>query len=92
VFQSAREWFRKAGEEKTMGIFDKKDPLKLQGFEVRFLAQRRLPNRWLIDLSKDDNILINPQKYYLLNLEDRFYVPYRYVRLFVNSGWKQENT
>jgi hypothetical protein len=26
-----------------------------------------------------------------LNLEDRFYVPYRYVPLFVDSGWKQEN-
>jgi len=92
VLQSAREWFRQAGEEKTKGIFDKNDPLKLQGFEIRFLAQRRLPNRWVMDLSKDDNILINPQKYYLVNLEDRFYVPYRYVPLFVDSGWKQENT
>jgi len=36
--------------------------------------------------------LINPQKYYLVNLEDRFYVPYRYVPLFVDSGWKQKNT
>lgn len=94
VLQTARESVRKAREiGDGIGIFNKNDPLKLQGFELRFLAQRRLPNRWIIDLSKDDNILIKPQEYYLItNLEDRFYVPYRYVSLFVESGWKRQST
>lgn len=82
---------RKAREEE-IGIFDKDDPLKMQAFEIRFLAQRRLPNRYVIDLSKEDNILIDPQKYYLINLEDRMYIPYRYVPLFVFSGWQHEGT
>ena len=90
--QIAREFVRKARMEDRIGIFDKDDPLRIQAFEIRFLAQRRLPNRYVIDLSKEDNILIDPQKYYLINLEDRMYIPYRYVPLFVHSGWQHEST
>ena len=89
--QIAIESVRKAREDE-IGIFDKDDPLKMQAFEIRFLAQRRLPNRYVIDLSKEDNILIDPQKYYLINLEDRMYIPYRYVPLFEFSGWQHEST
>lgn len=94
ALQTARESVRKAREiGDGIGIFNKDDPLKLQAFEIRYLAQRRLPNRWIIDLSKDDNILIKPQKYYLITkLEDRFYIPYKYVSLFVESGWKRQST
>ena len=89
----ARESVRKARDEDKNGIYDSNNPLKIQPFELRFLAQRRLPNRWVIDLSKEDNFLIIPQKYYTIkNLEDRFYVPYRFVPLFVESGWKRYGT
>jgi endonuclease YncB( thermonuclease family) len=88
ILQTARKSVIDAQKEPGMGIFEKNDPLKIQPFEIRFLAQRRLPNRWIIDLSKNDDNLIEPQKYYLINLEDRLYVPYRFVPLFVDSGWK----
>lgn len=87
----ARESVKKTRADKK-GIYDSNNPLKILPFELRFLAQRRLPNRWVIDLSTEDNFLIDPQKYYLIeNLEDRFYIPYKYVPLFVESGWKRGN-
>ena len=89
--QNSRMFVRQVREDKR-GIFDNDKPLKLYPFELRFLAQKRLPNRWVIDLTKEDNILINPQKYYTIqNLEDRFFIPYRYVPLFIESGWKIPN-
>ncbi len=84
----ARQWVREARERKR-GIFDENNPLRLEPFEVRFLAQRRPPNRWVIDLSKNDDILIKPQEYFTIsNAEDRLYIPPEYVPLFVKSGWR----
>lgn len=86
----AREWVlqaRKGGR----GIFDTENCLKLLPFEVRFLARRRPPDRWVIDLTKDDKVLINPQQYYTIpNVEDRLFVPAEYVPLFVKEGWKEQ--
>jgi hypothetical protein len=74
-----------------MGIFDEKDPLKLEPFELRFLAQRYPPGRWVIDLSRNDDTLISPQNYYTIpNSEDRLYIPEEYVPLFVEKGWKRQ--
>ena len=74
-----------------MGIFDGSDPLRLLPFEIRFLARRRPPDRWIIDLGKDDVVLIKPQKYYTLpNIEDRLFIPEEYVPLFVDAGWKRQ--
>jgi hypothetical protein len=55
---------------------------------VRFLAQRRPPDRRIIDLSKSENILIKPQEYYTISdAEDRLFIPPEYVSLFVEFGW-----
>lgn len=86
----AREWIRNARQQK-IGIFDAGNPLKLEPFEVRFLARRRPPGRWVIDLSKNNDILIEPQEYYTVpNVEDRLFIPEEYVPLFVEAGWKKQ--
>jgi len=91
VLRNAREGVREARQE-GKGIFNSGDPLQLEPFELRFLADQRAPTRWVIDLSKNDDILIHPQKYYLIkNQEDRLYVPEEYVPLFVEKGWRRQN-
>ena len=90
LLRKAREGFRRARRE-GKGIFDPKDPLQLEPFEVRFLADQRRPTRWVIDLSKNDDLLIKPQKYNTIkDQEDRLYVPEEYVSLFVEKGWKRQ--
>jgi endonuclease YncB( thermonuclease family) len=90
LLRKAREGIRRArgaGE----GLFNPDDPLQLEPFEVRFLADQRTPTRWVIDLSKNDDILIKPQKYYTIkNQEDRLYIPEEYVSLFVERGWRRQ--
>lgn len=89
TLKSAREWVRDARRRK-IGIFDATDPLRLEPFEVRFLARRHPPDRWVIDLGKSNGILINPQEYYTVpNIEDRLFIPGEYVPLFVEKGWKR---
>jgi len=86
----AREWVRNARQQKV-GIFDQQNPLRLEPFELRFLARRTPPDRWVIDLSKNDNVLIKPQEYYTIsNVEDRLFVPEEYVPLFVERGWQRQ--
>jgi endonuclease YncB( thermonuclease family) len=80
----------RAARQMQVGLFDAQDPLRLQPFEVRFLAQRRAPNRWVINLSAADNMLIPPQEYYTVpNVEDRLFIPDDYVLLFVEKGWQK---
>lgn len=77
--------------KKKIGIFDEQNPLRLQPFEVRFLARRSPPNRWIIDLSKNEDSLIRPQKYYTVhNMEDRLFIPEGYVPLFVEKRWQKQ--
>lgn len=91
VLRNAREEVHEA-RQKGIGIFDSGDPLQLEPFELRFLGDQRAPARWIIDLSKNDDILINPQQYYIIkNQEDRLYVPEEYVPLFVEKGWRGRN-
>ncbi|MGQ0600936.1 MAG: hypothetical protein ACT4QE_04470 [Anaerolineales bacterium] len=72
------------------GIFADGDPLKLESFELRFLARQSPPDRWLIDLSKDEGVLVRPEKYYSVpNPEDRLWVPAEFVPLFVEKGWRK---
>jgi len=90
LLRKAREGFRKARRE-GRGIFSSEDPLQLEPFEIRFLAGQRPPTRWVIDLSKNDDVLIKPQKYYTIkNQEDRLFLPEEYVPLFVEKGWKRQ--
>lgn len=85
----ARQWVREARKQK-IGIFDANNPLRLEPFEVRFLARQRPPDRWVIDLSLNDNLLINPEKYHTIpNAEDRLFIPAEYLPLFVEKGWRR---
>lgn len=88
--QHSREAVATARQNK-FGIFDKTDPLMIEPFELRYLAGRRAPNRWVIDLSKKDDVLIAPQNYYQVpHMEDRLFLPEEYVSLFVAKGWKEQ--
>jgi endonuclease YncB( thermonuclease family) len=73
------------------GIFAAAAPLRVQAFELRFLAQRRSPDRWVIDLGSNAPTLIRPENYYTVaNLEDRLFVPADYVPLFERVGWQKQ--
>lgn len=86
----ARKWVREM-RKKKIGIFDAQNPLRVLPFEIRFLSQRRPPDRWVIDLSKSDDTLIQPQNYdTVANMEDRLFIPAEYVPLFVEAGWKRQ--
>jgi hypothetical protein len=88
----AREGIRDARQQKV-GVFDAYAPLRLEPFEVRFLARRCPPNRWVIDLSQNDDVLIKPQEYFTIpDVEDRLFIPEEYVPLFVEAGWKRSVT
>jgi endonuclease YncB( thermonuclease family) len=90
LLRKTREAVRKARKE-GKGIFSSGDPIQLEPFEVRFLADQRTPTRWIIDLSKNEDLLISPQKYFTIkNQEDRLYVPEEYVSLFVEKGWRRQ--
>lgn len=73
-----------------LGIFDQQDPLRIEPFEIRYLAGRRAPDRWVIDLSKHDDVLSAPQQYYRIKMEDRLFVPEEYVTLFEAKGWRRQ--
>jgi endonuclease YncB( thermonuclease family) len=88
--RAARESVRKA-RTKGWGIYDSTDPLRLQPFEVRFLARRVPPERWVIDLSKNDDVILKPENYYTIpNPEDRLYIPEEFVAVHVEAGWRRE--
>jgi endonuclease YncB( thermonuclease family) len=74
-----------------LGIWDPADPLRLLPYELRMLGDRRLPSRWVIDLSApdDDATLYPPEAYPLIpNPEDRLFIPEEYVPLFAAKGWR----
>jgi endonuclease YncB( thermonuclease family) len=89
VLRDARESVQ-AARQSQIGVFDSQNPLRLQAFELRFLGERRLPARWVIDLSKNDDVLIPPQEYHTIpNVEDRLFIPADYLPLFEKAGWRQ---
>lgn len=80
----------RAARDSGKGVFALTDPLKIEPFELRFLAGRRAPTRWVIDLSSDADVLLPPQRYFeIARPEDRLYVPPAYVPLFVERGWRR---
>jgi endonuclease YncB( thermonuclease family) len=85
----AREAVRKARKD-GLGVWNQDESLHLFPFELRFLARRTPPDRWVIDLSAEDDKLLAPQLYPRIeNPEDRLFVPEQYVPLFVEKGWKK---
>lgn len=90
TLRRARDAVR-AARQQQVGLFDADDPLRLEPFEVRFLARRRPPDRWAIDLSKNDRVLLQPQEYHTIpRTEDRLFIPAEYVALFVDAGWQRQ--
>jgi hypothetical protein len=67
-------------------------PLALSPHELRFLAARRPPSRYVIELSQQNfaGVLVHPENYYKVALEDRLYIPVEYVPLFVERGWQKQ--
>jgi endonuclease YncB( thermonuclease family) len=83
----ARQSVRDARSQ-HLGLSGQGDPLQLLPFELRFLARRSPPDRWVIDLGRNDDTLIAPQAYFqVADPEDRLFVPAEYVPLFVEKGW-----
>lgn len=75
-----------------LGVFDPHDPCVFEPFEVRYIADRRPPSRWVIDLGKDDSLIRQPTSYHLIpNPEDRLWVPAEFVPLFEKYGWRLES-
>jgi hypothetical protein len=72
------------------GIYERKDPLRLQSFELRFLADRRSPSRWVINLSDTTaKVLLKPVNYHIIPYsEDRLFIPAEFVPLFMEAGWQ----
>jgi endonuclease YncB( thermonuclease family) len=90
ALRDARQSVQHARQQ-GLGIYQAQNPLRLQPFEVRFLARRRPPERWVIDLSRDDDVLIRPQDYHRIpHVEDRLFIPPEYVPLFVEAGWRRQ--
>ena len=75
-----------------VGIFDAQKPLRIHPFELRYLAQRRAPDRWVIDLGGSGTTISKPQQYHTIaNVEDRLFIPADYLSLFQKAGWQLEN-
>lgn len=86
----ARESVENA-RRRHLGLFDAMDPALLEPFELRAVSRRQLPGRYLIDLSRNDDVLIHPLNYYTVpHPEDRLFIPRQYVPLFVEQGWKRQ--
>jgi hypothetical protein len=74
-----------------LGVFAPADPLRFEAFEVRFLGRAEVPLRAVIDLSKEDTVILRPQSYFKIpNPEDRLFIPGEFVPLFAAKGWQLE--
>jgi endonuclease YncB( thermonuclease family) len=77
-----------AARAKGLGCYAKGTGLMLEPFELRALTRRQAPNRWVIDLGKDDDKLVAPHEYYkVANPEDRLFIDEDYLTLFTSNGW-----
>ena len=88
--RGARNFVKKA-RDLEIGIFDKNNPLLLFPFELRYLARRGLPDRYVLDMSAARPKLISPMRYHeIKNIEDRLFVPEEYAPLFKEHGYEEE--
>ncbi|RJL25179.1 thermonuclease family protein [Bailinhaonella thermotolerans] len=87
ALRNAREMVR-AARQAGLGVWERADPLRLLPFELRYLAQRRAPERYVLDLSDEGRELFHPQDYFRIpHPEDRLYVNAEHVGLFREKGW-----
>ncbi|MFG3443034.1 thermonuclease family protein [Nonomuraea sp. NPDC047897] len=83
----AREAVR-AARASGLGLWEHGAPLAVLPFELRFLAQRRAPDRYVLDLSDDARELLHPQTYFRVPApEDRLFVNPEHAPLFREKGW-----
>ncbi len=71
------------------GIFNNANPLKLMPFELRIIARKKSPDRFVIDLRDEgSNVLLKPEEYIKIpHQEDRLYIPGEYLPIFQLYGW-----
>jgi hypothetical protein len=85
--RNARQWVKQARDQQRIGLYEAADPLRLLPFELRFLARRQPPDRWVVDLGASNTVLLPPQVYFQIpNPEDRLFVPAEYVPLWEQHG------
>jgi hypothetical protein len=90
ALRRAREFVRQARLNK-IGVFRADNPLRFEAFEIRYLGRREAPSRAVIDLSRDDDVILRPQSYFRIpNPEDRLFIPAAFIPLFVSRGWRLE--
>ena len=92
ALKRARDFVKQArANPSATGVFNPADPLRFEAFEIRYLGRREAPNRAVIDLSKNDDVILKPQSYFRIpNPEDRLFIPAHFVPLFVTRGWRLE--
>jgi endonuclease YncB( thermonuclease family) len=73
-----------------LGVYNPADPLRVRPFELRFLARKKAPDRFVIDLTQPgSNKLLAPDLYYTVpNDEDRLHIPGEYLPIFQMYGWE----
>jgi endonuclease YncB( thermonuclease family) len=87
AFARARQFVKDARNNKA-GIFEQGNPLALLPFELRYLSTRHPPYRYILDLSKDEPLLLNPMDYYTIpNMEDRLFIDSHFVPLFLDKEY-----
>ena len=65
--------------------------MRFEAFEARYLGRQEVPTRAVIDISKNDDVLLRPQSYFKIpHAEDRLFVPAEFVPLFAAKGWRLE--
>ena len=75
----------------SLGVFNAAAPLTFEAFEIRYLGRREAPARAVIDLSKNNKVMLRPQSYFTIpHPEDRLFVPNEFVPLFSAKGWQLE--
>jgi hypothetical protein len=90
ALRRARDFVRQSRANGS-GVFNPANPLRFEAFEVRYLGRRELPNRAVIDLSRNDDVILRPQSYFRIpNAEDRLFIPPAFVPLFAARGWHLE--
>ena len=83
--------FVKSARATNKGVFEVADPLRFEAFEIRYLGRAEVPSRAVIDLSRNDDVMLRPQSYFKIpNPEDRLFVSPEFVPLFAAKGWRLE--
>jgi hypothetical protein len=83
--------FVKNARAAGVGVFSALDPLRFEAFEVRYLGRGGSPTRAVIDLSRNDDVILRPASYFKIPLpEDRLFIPAEFIPLFAARGWRLE--